>query len=134
MNPNCCELLQDDGPNLILGYTQKPLEMQYVQNWLILAEHGRAYKDKIMTEPPVKPKAGQILLYRCHQKKDLDHNRDQYTGFRMYGSNQSKPKQPVLKKYFRLEDQDGNIKNFEKATYERKSSAKKTRKVTISAI
>lgn len=70
------------------------------------------------------------MLYKCRNKKDTDHHRDQYQGFYMDGTNKQ-VRHPVLKKYFKLKDADGHVTEFRKFTYELRGSENKDDKMVL---
>ena len=68
-------------PNVVfrtLEENEEPSEDR-LANWLKKAENGKL-KDFIMTTPPIRPKGGEIFLYRCKNLLDEDYRRDGYTG------------------------------------------------------
>ena len=125
----CC-IQEDVGVNKILGRSDRPLNLKRAEGWLKKAYAG-AYEEKVMTEPPVKPRGGDIFLYRCREEPEHanDFLCDQFSGFEMSGSNSSsKSSKFVYKRYYKLSDADGNKLPFQKQCLEltaRKSTPKK---------
>ena len=71
--------MQDDGANQILGISNDLIVLKHAKRWLLNAEQGE-YQEKVMTKAPVRPKGGQIILFRCSKVGDTTFLKDQYQG------------------------------------------------------
>lgn len=91
------------------------------------------YDKYIMDGPAVRPKGGEMYLYRCKKDKDFDYRRDQYTGLRSRGSNKGNEKTNLHRWYYKLLDAEKQvIKGFHRdEVCLRKSLAKEDKVIAV---
>ena len=72
--------------NKVFRFVDGSLDDTDVRRWLSKAENCQ-YEEFIMEHAPIKPKAGEIFLYRCKGLEDKKFLADMYTGFGSNGNN-----------------------------------------------
>ena len=104
--------LQISSPNIVLATVKGELCDNDLKKWLKRAEGGKM-SDFLMTTPPVKPKGGDVILYKCKSLDDDGYKCDQYTGFQN-GGNNTRFASKFTRIYFVLREGRTIIKGFKK--------------------
>jgi hypothetical protein len=91
--------------NLNLNFMLKPnrfeaSEFHHIKNILSDVEQGK-YAEKVMTQPPVKPKGGSVIVYIKNSSGDREYMRDHCFCFQSKGKT-TFPKFGIGKEYRRL--------------------------------